>query len=252
MISKALPTIGLAINLGYIDKNLIVPDKTPPNDDEPRNAYSELGLSSEASFEDIQKAREKKLSEAGDDVLKKAKIESSYDSLLMESLKARQLGNVSNDALSASKKENNGFEKNITSIGNSLLTRLKNNNSYDSSKKEIDNNSFISIPQGEGLVIRISLGILILVLFLISPDRNIQLILSISTIGLFVSQVKRGRKLFQSLGWSVVFLSSGYILGGIIVNGLAGIDKQALILSLDKLEALPALLLLWIGSLLLA
>ena len=58
----------------------------------PKDPYSLLGVDQNASFEDIQKARDKKLIEAGDDVLLKAKIESSYDSLLMDSLKARQLG----------------------------------------------------------------------------------------------------------------------------------------------------------------
>ena len=47
-------------------------------------------------------------------------------------------------------------------------------------------------------------------------------------------------------------MGAGYIIGGIFVNGLVNIDSQALILSLDKLEALPALILLWIGSLILA
>ncbi len=224
-------------------------EKNPRKEEESRDAYSELGLSSQASFEEIQEARDQKLSEAGDDVIQKAKIESSYDSLLMESLKARQLGKVSNEALNASKNEKNGLEKNISSIGSSLITKLKNNNSSGSLKNNVTNSSFLSIPQGEGLFIRISLGILIIVLFLISPDSSIQLILSLATIALFVSQVKSGRRIFQSLGWSVVFLSCGYIIGGIIVNGIVDADSQALILSLAKLEALPALLLLWIGGL---
>ena len=227
----------------------IVPDKTPRKEDESKDAYSELGVSSAASFEEIQKARDQKLSDAGDDGIKKAKIESSFDSLLMESLKARQLGKVSNEALNASNKENNGLDKNLTNIASSLLVRFKSKNSSD---QDNTNNSFISFAQGEGLVIRVSTGILIIVIFLISPDRNIQLILSVSTIGLFVSQIKRGRKIIQSIGWSVVFLSSGYILGGLIVNGLVAVDNQASLFSLEKLEALPALILLWIGSLLLA
>ena len=228
-----------------------MPDKTTGSEDESKDAYLELGLSSAASFEDIQKARDQKLSEAGEDMIKRAKVESSYDSLLMESLKARQLGRVSNEALNASKKENNGIDKNITNIGSSLLTKLKSINSADSSNNTQDE-SFLAIPQGEGLTLRLSLGILIIVIFLISPDSNIQLILSLSTIGLFISQVKRGRKLLQSLGWTVVFLSCGYIIGGVIIEGFSDVDNQALILSMDKLEALPVLLLLWIGALLLS
>ena len=227
----------------------IVPDKTPRKEDESKDAYSELGVSAAASFEEIQKARDQKLSDAGDDGIKKAKIESSYDSLLMESLKARQRGKVSNEALNASKKENNSIDKNISNIASSLLPNFK---SKSSSYRENITDSFLSVAQGEGLIIRISMGILIIVVFLISPDSYIQLILSLSTIGLFVSQIKRGRKPVQSIGWSVVFLSCGYILGGIIANGLGAIDNQASLLSVEKLEAFPALVLLWIGSLLLA
>ena len=84
-----------------------------------------LGINDGASFDTIQKARDQKLIEAGDDQITKAKIEAAYDSLLMVSLKSRQLGNASNEAINASKKENEA--KKVGDIGpGSLLTRLKN------------------------------------------------------------------------------------------------------------------------------
>ena len=70
------------------------PDKTP---------YEILGVKEGADFEVIQKARDLKVKEAGKDLLLKAKIESSFDQLLMGSLKARQSGNVSFEAKNASK-----------------------------------------------------------------------------------------------------------------------------------------------------
>jgi len=71
-----------------------------------QDPYLILGINEGASFDAIQEARDKKLIEAGDAQIEKAKIEAAYDALLMVSLKSRQLGNASNDAINASKKEN--------------------------------------------------------------------------------------------------------------------------------------------------
>ena len=216
---------------------------------EPKDAFLELGVNPDATFEQIQNARDRKLEEAGEDLLLKAKIESSYDSLLMNSLKERREGKISNEAVSASKKEKNGILVNNSGIKSKFLSGFSLINSSKDSDREQASSFSTALPQGDGLTTRISLGLLMIVILLVSTDRNIQLILSVSTIGLFISQLKRGRKIIQSLGWSVVFLSSGYILGGLIVSGVSSSNAQYLAISLDKLEALPVLILLLIGSL---
>ena len=99
-----------------------------------KSPYEILGVKEGAVFEDIQKARDNKIREAGEDLILKAKIESSFDQLLMGSLKARQSGNVSYEAESASKKE-----KQINQLTNNnfpLLSKIKNlnNNSKNSSQ----------------------------------------------------------------------------------------------------------------------
>ena len=216
-----------------------------------QDPYSILGIAPEASFDEVQKARDNRLMEIGEDPLAKAKIEASYDALLMASLKERQLGKVSNDAVSASKRE----ERNIQSIGandGSLLTRLKG---FDFSKKPDKDNSLmptLALPEGYGLTIRLALGMFALLLALISPKESIQIILSLSTLGLFISQVKRGRRALPSLGWSVVLLSIGLIFGGIIISGFPESTIPGSTISRDSLESLPAILLVWLGSLLLA
>ena len=92
-----------------------------------QDPYLILGINEAASFDAIQEARDKRLKEVGDDQITKAKIEAAYDSLLMVSLKSRQLGNASNEAINASEKENES--KKVGDIGpGSLLTRLKNLN----------------------------------------------------------------------------------------------------------------------------
>ena len=44
-----------------------------------KNPYEILGVDEGADFEDIQKARDLKVKEAGEDLLLKAKVESSFD-----------------------------------------------------------------------------------------------------------------------------------------------------------------------------
>ena len=216
-----------------------------------QNPFSILGLKKGASFEDIQHARDSRLNEIGDDVLAKAKIEAAYDSLLMDSLKSRQLGNASNEALIASNKEKNNKDTGF-GIGNSLLTRLQKINPTEKNAGGQDPNNKFNLPIGQNLLIRISAGFLALILILVSPEESIQIILSLSTIGLFISQISSGRKPLQSIFWCLTLLSVGLIIGGLFFNGKAITPDQVHTFSGDNLEAIPAIILLWLGSLLLA
>ena len=175
-----------------------------------QDPYLILGINEGASFDAIQEARDKKLIEAGDEQITKAKIEAAYDSLLMVSLKSRQLGNASNEAINASKKENES--KKVGDMGaGSLLTRLKNLNLP---KNEASASNFLpslELPSGQELNIRVSFGILAFLLVLIVPSESVELILSFSTIGLFISQSRRGRPFFSSILWCILLLSIGLL-----------------------------------------
>ncbi len=208
-----------------------------------------LGINEGASFDAIQEARDKKLIEAGIDQITKAKIEAAYDSLLMVSLKSRQLGNASNEAINASKKENEA--KKVGDIGpaGSLLTRLKNLNLP---KYEASTSNFLpslELPSGQELNIRVSFGILAFLLVLIVPSESVELILSFSTIGLFISQSRRGRPFFSSILWCILLLSVGLLSGALLLGGAQSFIDNAGSLSSDKLEAIPAVFLIWLGVL---
>ena len=75
-------------------------DSNSSKNNNEKSPYEILGVKEGAAFEDIQEARDIKVKEAGEDLILKAKIESSFDQLLMGSLKARQSGNVSYEAVS--------------------------------------------------------------------------------------------------------------------------------------------------------
>ena len=167
-------------------------DSNSKKNNNEKSPYEILGVKEGAAFEDIQKARDLKVKEAGEDLILKAKIESSFDQLLMGSLKARQSGNVSYEAVSASKKE-----KQINQFTNNnfpLLSKIKNlnNNSKNSSQYILPK---ITPPSFDNLSIKISVGLLFLILLFISPDSNNRLLLSISTLILTYTQIKSGKDL---------------------------------------------------------
>ena len=209
-----------------------------------KTPYEVLGVDEGASFEDIQRARDIKVKEAGEDLILKAKIESSFDKLLMGSLKARQSGNVSFAAESASQKE-----KQVNQILNNnfpLLSKIKKINKVDNNSNQ---NTFpkISIPSFDNFLIKLSFGILFLILLLISPDSNNRLLLSISTIILTYIQIRSGKRFISSLGWSVTFLSIGLIFGGLFETNSFIQELSNNSLSIEKIQSIPAIVILWIG-----
>ena len=211
------------------------PDKTP---------YEILGVDEGADFEDIQKARDLKVKEAGEDLLLKAKVESSFDQLLMGSLKARQSGNVSFEAQNASKKE-----KQINKLINNdfpLLSKIKNLNNNVNKSNEYSLPK-ITPPSFDNLSIKLSVGLLFLIILLISPDSYNRLLLSISTLFLTYIQIKSGKKFISSLGWSVTFLSIGLIFGGLFETNSFIQEISNNSLSIQKIQSLPAMIILWIG-----
>ena len=211
------------------------PDKTP---------YEILGVDEGADFEDIQKARDLKVKEAGEDLLLKAKVESSFDQLLMGSLKARQSGNVSFEAQNASKKE-----KQINKLINNdfpLLSKIKNLNNNGNKSNEYSLPK-ITPPSFNNLSIKLSVGLLFLIILLISPDSYNRLLLSVSTLILTYIQIKSGKKFISSLGWSVTFLSIGLIFGGLFETNSFIQEISNNSLSIQKIQSLPAMIILWIG-----
>ena len=104
--------------------------------------------------------------------------------------------------------------------------------------------------EGQGLVVRTVAGGLAVLLLLVASGTA-ELVLSLSTIGLFLSQVRRGRRSLPSLGWTLLLLAVGLGLGVLILS-LVGAASVGLPLAVDQLQALPAVLLMLAGALLLA
>ena len=223
-------------------------------DSDSQDPYSLLGLKPGAGFDEVQKARAKRLVEVGDNAQAKAKIEASYDAVLMNSLKARQLGKVSNAAINASQREDGKIESasGLTGASQSLLTKLSRFSTKGSSSDSQSGFPGIALPEGSGLTVRLIAGLFAFLLLVLSPVESVELILALSTIGLFVSQIKRGIRPLQSLGWSVVSLSIGLIIGGFFASNFGPQISESTSLLNDQIQALPAILIIWTCSLLLA
>ena len=81
-----------------------------------------------------------------------------------------------------------------------------------------------------------------------SPSSS-QVVLSLSVIGSFLSHVRRGRRALPALGWSLLTLLAGLLLGTLLTALLPAGAGLPLLVQQDQLQALPAVLLLWLGSL---
>ena len=212
------------------------PEKTP---------FEVLGVNQGASFEDIQRARDEKVKEAGDDLIAKAKIESSYDQLLMGSLKSRQSGNISFEAQNASLKENQKT-KTINSQF-PLLSKIKNLSKDNQSNSQKFNLSNISSGSYDQLSSKLAIALLFVILLFISPDSYNRFLLSISTLILIYSQLKSGKRFWGSLGWSIAFLSLGLIFGGFIETNSLIQELSNSSISVENIQSLPAIIILWLG-----
>ena len=217
---------------------------------ESQDPYERLGISADAGFEEVQRARETSLKAAGDDPMARARIETAYDAVLMGRLRERQSGTISSAAVTASRLEDQSASTPASSPVNpsALLTRIRN---LSLPSPKLNSAGFLpslSLVEGQGLLVRVIAGGIGLLLLLAAPTA-VDLVLALSTIGLFISQVKRGRKPLGALGWSLALVALGLILGAVIAALFA--TQSGLPLNPILLEALPAYLVILAGILLL-
>ena len=107
-----------------------------------------------------------------------------------------------------------------------------------------------SLVEGQGLVVRLLTGAASLLLLLFSPGAG-QLVLALGLIGCFLNQVRRGRRPLPSLGWSLLVLGLGLLVGSVLTASLSSTAFSQLNLTLEQIQAIPAALLLWLAALLL-
>lgn len=225
----------------------------PPSDsgsdsgsDPAASPYARLGVSPDASFDEVQAARQARLNEAGDDPLARSRVEAAYDAVLMDRLKERQQGRVSTAARTASAREQVAPpppRPSLPSLPKVALPRVAAPSLAAPTLAMAEGNDrWLALGGFGGLV-----GLLLLV-----PTAPAELLLALGT-GLCVVVLQRRRRRFlAAVGWGFGLLSLGLLLGGLLVSVAASTLPLGLPLNLAQVQSLPALLLLLLGALLVA
>ncbi|MBW0173096.1 MAG: CPP1-like family protein [Vulcanococcus sp.] len=217
------------------------------------NPYERLGISPDASFDDVQAAKQARLAEVGEDPMSRARIEAAYDAVLMERLKERQQGKVSTAALNASQREAAKPAAKPAAAKPSLpslpslpaLPRPALNLSAPALPR-------LALAEGRERWFPVAGGAVLLGILLLSPAANAELVLAFATVLTVVNLQRRPGRLLPAVGWSVLLLSAGLLLGGLLVSAIDPSLPLGLPLAPPQVQSLPALVLLVLGALLIA
>ena len=212
----------------------------PPNSDS-NDPYDRLGLKPGASFEAVQNAKVARLAELpADDMKGRAQVEAAYDAVLMQSLKERQLGQLTGAAATASKQEAGGSSSGPLSGGN--LPRLPSLPALPKPQLSIAMPE-LNLAEGEQLWQPLAAqGLLLMVLLLVGQQAGTpELLLSVAALITIANLQRRSRTFFRSVGLTVLVLIVGTLLGGLTSSGLAA---SGLPITASQLAALPTLILL--------
>ena len=215
--------------------------------------YTRLGLSQDATFEQVQAAKARCIAEVDGDDQARARVEAAYDAVLMARLRGRQQGQVSPAAATASQREEGVGSASLTGPsfpGTSVLQKLRTN-IPDPSQSLASLTPQWSLVEGQGRLVRVIAGIVGLGLLLVSV-ASVQLVLALACIGVFLSQVRRGRRPLASLGWTLLALLVGLVVGSLFTTALSPTALQQLSITPAQIQALPAAVLLWLAALFLA
>ena len=212
--------------------------------------YEQLGISVGASFDDVQAARQSRLSELGDDTMARARIEAAYDAILMNRLRERQQGKVSTAARSASQREQTAAKP--AASGTAVnLPRLPQLPVRGLARPSFSVPSLSLASGRERWFPLLSSAVLVVALFVLSAPPA-ELLLSLATLVTLLNLQRRNGRFLAALGWSFALLTAGLLLGQLLVSSLNPLMPLGLPITLLQVQSLPALLLLLLGALLIA
>ncbi|MBM5797446.1 MAG: hypothetical protein FJ060_04685 [Cyanobacteria bacterium K_Offshore_0m_m2_072] len=226
------------------------PDQPQPAADAP-DPYGLLGVSADASFEEVQQAKQARLVDVGDDPLARARVEAAYDAVLMGRLKERQQGKVSTAARSASVREQKtATPKASADAGVPSLPKLPSLPRPQGLPQL--NLPSLSLEQRRDTWITAGAAGVLLALLLLVPAASPELLLSLATLGTVTMLQRRNRRFWPAVGWAFGLLVAGLLLGGLLGGALSQELPLGLPLSQAQVQSLPALVLLALGALLIA
>ena len=214
--------------------------------------YERLGISPDAGFDAVQEAKQRRLAEVGDDPMARARVEAAYDAVLMDRLKERQQGKVSSAALTASQREA-ARPAAATPPARPSLPALPSLPSLPRPSLSAPQLAMPTLQLAEGRELWLPLGIAAALLgaLLLAPAAA-ELVLAAGTLLTTVALQRRRGRFLAAVGWSLLLVSAGLLLGGLLYGLIDPALPLGLPLTSQQVQSLPALVLLLLGALLLA
>ncbi|NJN76543.1 MAG: molecular chaperone DnaJ [Synechococcaceae cyanobacterium RL_1_2] len=198
----------------------------------PKNPYEQLGISENATFEDIQEAKAQLTEQYKYDDKAMQAIEAAYDSIFMERLRLRQEGRIKvPDGIRFAESLNEEARKKQQKVASSL-------------PKVPDNwmQSFVDDPSQQELwVIAGVFGVLTLIAILGGPQFSALMMAGglIASIYFLTKKENRfGRSLLIALGTFAIGIALGLGFANLITVGI----------SVDQINVVVTLILLWLVS----
>jgi hypothetical protein len=209
--------------------------------------YLRLGISRDSGFEAVQEARDLRLEQVGDDPIARSRIEAAYDAVLMDRLKERQQGRVSSAARNASQRE-----QATPPPSRPALPALPSLPQLQAARPAglVPSLPAISLASGRERWFPLAAHGTLLAFLLLLPSAAPELLLALATLATLLNLQRRSGRFLASLGWAFALLVAGLLLGSLLLGLLAGSSAAGLPLGPLQLQSLPALLVLFLGALL--
>jgi len=204
-----------------------------PNSSDP---YEQLGITADATFEQVQAAKQNCLNQIkADDALGRARVETAYDSVLMQRLKERQLGQLTGAAATASKRE----AASNAAPAAPALPRLAVLQNLPRPKLQWQQPS-IKLAEEKQLWWPLGgHGLLLLLLLVVGNQLGTpELLLALASLLTIGALQRRRSRLFAAVGLTIAALAVGLLIGSLISAG------SSLPIGEAQFAAVPALLLL--------
>jgi hypothetical protein len=204
-----------------------------PNSSDP---YEQLGITADATFEQVQAAKQNCLNQIKtDDALGRARVETAYDSVLMQRLKERQLGQLTGAAATASKRE----AASNAAPAAPALPRLAVLQNLPRPKLQWQQPS-IKLAEEKQLWWPLGgHGLLLLLLLVVGNQLGTpELLLALASLLTIGALQRRRSRLFTAVGLTIAALAVGLLIGSLISAG------SSLPIGEAQFAAVPALLLL--------
>jgi hypothetical protein len=204
-----------------------------PNSSDP---YEQLGIAADATFEQVQAAKQNCLNQIkADDALGRARVETAYDSVLMQRLKERQLGQLTGAAATASKRE----AASNAAPAAPALPRLAVLQNLPRPKLQWQQPSIKLAEEKQLWWPLAGHGLLLLLLLVVGNQLGTpELLLALASLLTIGALQRRRSRLFAAVGLTIAALAIGLLIGSLISAG------SSLPISEAKFAAIPALLLL--------